>query len=600
MSTDVILRIIDDNDRDEIWYCDQLLLLGQLIAWAWLEKKHLLPSSLSISGLQPSTLRENLARLSALTDPACHPDIFAFSCLQAIPQDKLDALIGNLNKALQAELIIYQEIPHTLQHLINRSGTHTPFWTLPDDIARLMTLLLTPEKDSSCYCPFYGTLSAACRLATQQQDVCTELPLASPLPYITNLLTDQTIRHRVSHPVFNPAWVKPGALIQFDYCLACPPARQRYNVKQINDLYGRFPEQPLYGDIIHVRHLLSQCRKQAIAVITESILQRTAGKEWGFKKQLLEAGMIKAVVRLPSSSLAPYRETPCLMILDKQRHHHDLMIFDASIKYFRAHTKRVRIYPQPDTLRNLDVIYQQIEEQEISAHSRLVSYDELAANDYNLQIDRYLTKTPSKQLKAVSSETVPLSELADLIRGQSVKSDDVLNGDQFLEVMVSDISAEGVIEQASKPVIVNKYRERALQQRLRPGDILLVIKGHTGKVGLVPTICGNNWIASQSFQIIRLKKGTWIKDPVVLFQYFSSSVGQAVLRQLRSGASVPLLQTRDIKKLPVPRMTDDEQDMARKHWEEIRSIHAEIRFLQDKALTFRHKIWKSQPNRGSA
>ncbi|GAA4649574.1 hypothetical protein GCM10023116_18480 [Kistimonas scapharcae] len=591
MSTDVILRMIDDNDRDEIWYCDQLLLLGQLIAWAWLEQKHMLPSSLSILGLQPAMVREKLTQLTALDDPSCHPEIFGFSCLQGIPKDKLDTLISNLNKALQAELIIYPEIPHTLQQLVNRAGNQTPFWTIPDDIAELMALLLAPEKNSACYCPFNGTLSLAQQLAAQQQNVYTELPLASPLPYITNLLADQAIEHRVSHPIFSPSWLKPGALVQFDYCFACPPSKQRYNIKRINDLYGRFPEQPLYGDVIHIRHLLAQCRKQAVAVVTESILQRTAGKEWRFKKQLLEEGLIKAVIRLPPSSLAPYRDTPCLMVFDKQHQHQNIMIFDASTGYFRAHSKRNQIYPQPDTLRNMDVICQQIEEQEVTAHSRLVSYDELVENDYNMQVDRYLTNKPSRRLNAVSSETVALSELADLIRGQSVKSDNMLNGDQFLEVMVSDISTAGVVEQAGKPVIVNEHRERAIQQRLKPGDILLVIKGHTGKVGLVPTICGNNWIASQSFQIIRLKKGTWIKDPVVLFQYLSSSAGQAILQQLRSGASVPLLQTRDIKKLPIPKMSDEQQEMAQHHWEEIRSIHAEIRFLQDKALTFRRKIW---------
>lgn len=592
MSADVILRMIDDNDKDETWYCDQLALLAQLIGWAWLEKHSLIPSTLSIAGLQPATLKENIAQLATLSDPVCYPEIFRFPCLQSIPQDKIDTLINNLTKALHAELIIYPEIPSILQQLINRAGVQTNFWTLPDDIAKLMTDLISPEKNASCYCPFNGTLSLANHLADKQLNVYTELQLDNPLPYLTNLLSDLAVEHRVSHPILSPSWLQPGALTQFDYCFACPPPKQRYNVKRINDLYGRFPEQPLYGDVIHLRHLLAQCRKQTIAIITESVLQRTAGKEPGFKKELLENGWVKAVIRLPASALTSYRDNPYLIILDKQQRHNKMMLLDASVDYFRAHTKRNQIYPQPKTLRNIDVIHQQIEDQETTTYSRQVSYDQIAENNYNMRVDRYLQRPPSTKLKSAPQESMPLSELADLIRGQSITSDNTVSGDQFLEVMVSDVSVEGIVETASKPVIVNEHQRRAIQQRLKPGDILLVIKGHTGKVGLVPTICGNNWIASQSFQIIRLKKGTWIKDSVVLFQYLCSSAGQALLQQLRSGAAVPLLQTRDIKKLPIPKMSDEDQATARQNWEDIRHIHAEIRFLQDKAMTFKRKIWK--------
>ncbi|MCK5893268.1 MAG: N-6 DNA methylase [Endozoicomonadaceae bacterium] len=593
MSADVILRIIDDNDRDEIWYCDQLLLLGQLIGWAWLEKHERLPSSLSITKLQPATIKETFAQLAALSDPTCYPEIFCFHCLQGIPQSKVDTLINNLTKALRAELIIYSEIPHTLQQLINRAGIQTPFWTLPDDIVELMTVLISPKQNSSCYCPFNGTLSLAHHLADKQQNVYTELQQGNPLPYLTNLLSDLAIEHRISHPIFDPSWQQPGTLTQFDYCFACPPSKQRYNVKRINDLYGRFPEQPLYGDVIHIRHLLAHCRKQTITVITESVLQRTAGKERNFKKQLLEEGLVKAIIRLPASAFTPYRDNPCLIILDKQQHHNDMMIFDASVDYFRTKTKRKQVYPQHKTVRNIEIIHQQIEAHEITSYSQQVSYNQIIENNYNMQIHRYLKHPTLTRLKPVLQETVPLSELTDLIRGQSVTSSNTVNGDQFLEVMVSDISVEGIVERAGKPIIVTDHLERAIQQRLKPGDILLVIKGQTGKIGLVPTICGNNWIASQSFQIIRLKKGIWIKDPIVLFQYLCSSAGQALLQQRRSGASVPLLQTHDIKKLPIPKMSDEEQVMARKNWEEIRHIHSEIRFLQDKAVTFKQKIWKT-------
>jgi type I restriction enzyme M protein len=102
---------------------------------------------------------------------------------------------------------------------------------------------------------------------------------------------------------------------------------------------------------------------------------------------------------------------------------------------------------------------------------------------------------------------------------------------------------------------------KGFDQFLRPGDILLIIRGSTGKVGIVPDKPPRpgtgGWVAGSSATVLRAKSGAPV-DPKALFLMLRSSMGQDLLKTITSGSTIPMITLRDLLKLevPVPSLTN--------------------------------------------
>ncbi len=360
-------------------------------------------------------------------------------------------------------------------------------------------------------------------------------------------------------------------------------------------MYGRFSVASHYGDLLHINHIIAQCQKAVIA-IPQSFLQRTTGNERLGKKSLLEKKCIKAVIALPAlfsqSSIPPM----ALLVIDKSREYGSINFIDGTNEYFiKRQLGRNSQRGKAFQLRNIETLIEQAGEAQSIKFARQIPCSDIEANQYNLQVSRYVLSNQQVKLQRVIDDTpsMPLSDIAHLTRAQALKSitPEGQQGVLLLEAMPVDFNEAGEVESPGKMITVNRGCERARQQRLKPGDILLVVKGQVGKVGLVSSICGSNWVASQAFIIIRLKDGGPVKDPVVLFRYLCSPVGQALLDRIECTGKVPLLQTTDIQRLPVPVMTEEQQRQVQRTHQDIKKAYAEIRFLRDKAKGINSEVW---------
>ncbi|CAM3445594.1 N-6 DNA methylase [Parendozoicomonas haliclonae] len=590
MSRDVIARIIQDLDSSQGWYISAVLLAGQISCWLKLKKSEQQSESLSCVNLKTAfqTLIESSSESSQ--SPIIEK-VFQDDRISKLPEPLGTQLIESLIEADQRGLLNYSEIPKALAEQLNHCQDDQRPWVLPDEVARLMLSLLERPKGSSLYCPFSQsvTLLAAAGARQTTLEFCDSNLLAS----ISLLLGDNTYTQSFTDPLKQPAYVEPGALQRFDYSACCTPTKQRYRVNDLNDLYGRFPEQPLYGDVIHIRHLMSQTLKRSAVVVSSAMLQRTKGKEKAFKYWLLENGFVRAIIKLPSCCIPGYRNTASLLVLDRQEKNDKVILFDASKAYFHQSGKNGL-----QVLRNADAIVEALcnnsaeKASKDSPNKITVSVAEIIENDTNLDISRY--RQTNNQKASGGRQTLPLFEVAELIRAQALPQSSGSPARHFLEAAPADITLSGEVMHPDKALAVSSQSlPRALSQKLKAGDIVLTIKGNTGKVGLVPSICGDNWVAGQAFQIIRLRPDSPIKDSRILFQYLTSEAGQHYLNSIRSGTSVAFLQTRDIQQMPIPMMTSEEQSLALQSWQEIKKIHAEIALLREKIDQQHNALWIS-------
>ncbi len=216
---------------------------------------------------------------------------------------------------------------------------------------------------------------------------------------------------------------------------------------------------------------------------------------------------------------------------------------------------------------------------------RYVEPGEIAENIFNLDPGRYLVNEEKLKLHAYlqSRECAALSEVAEILRPQLLPEAKV-EGQEVREVAFGDIQEDGLVVTPGRtrriaPDTVKRF-ERFI---LRPGDILLSVKGTIGRVGIVEDTFDELWIPSQSFVIIRLDPREQRVSAKYLFYFLSSTIGQGQILVGKVGSVVPILQASDVRDLRVGLPQAGEE-------EKVAEIHEKIGRLRRKILEAQGEI----------
>jgi type I restriction enzyme M protein len=130
-------------------------------------------------------------------------------------------------------------------------------------------------------------------------------------------------------------------------------------------------------------------------------------------------------------------------------------------------------------------------------------------------------------------------------------------------------------------------------QFLRSGDIVLIIKGNLGKVGIIsdaPSPGKDGWISGQSSVVIRLERTTGI-NPIALFMLLRSEFGKTLVKTLASGSVIPFVQLRELKQLMVPIPSPEESEKAIVALNEEEALQQQIDALQKKQTSLAALCW---------
>lgn len=164
--------------------------------------------------------------------------------------------------------------------------------------------------------------------------------------------------------------------------------------------------------------------------------------------------------------------------------------------------------------------------------ARAVSRDEVTANEFSFAPSRYL-----KRLANLEDQVVKLGDICTIVRPPATTKE--TTSIELAEVGLSDLQQWSPISgEVDKTVFLRTHpKEESL---LRPGDIVLSIKGTVGRAALVgDTAERQPAVVSQSCVILRLspEQRTHL-PPEVLLMYLRSPHGQAQFEGLQVGAGV--------------------------------------------------------------
>ena len=217
-------------------------------------------------------------------------------------------------------------------------------------------------------------------------------------------------------------------LKRYDRVLANPPFSQNYIKKDI-EYPGRFavwmPEKGKKADLMFVQHMLAVLKADGkmATVMPHGVLFR-GGEEKEARKHFIERGWLEAVIGLPAGLFYGTGIPACVLVMNKKdamdegkRRKH--VIFINADREFRE--GKAQNFLRPEDISKIVHVYRSLAQggTDVAAYARRVPVEEIAAEDYNCNIRRYVDNAPPPEPHDVRAHLhggVPVTEIDALAR----------------------------------------------------------------------------------------------------------------------------------------------------------------------------------------
>jgi len=344
------------------------------------------------------------------------------------------------------------------------------FYT-PGEVVQLLVKLLKPEAGMRVYDPTVGSggmlVQTRNYLAANGEDAAN-LSLAGQE---MNLNTWAICKMNMFlHGVFNadirkgdtlrdPQHTEDGQLITFDRVIANPPfSLKGWGMEEAeSDEYGRFPygvPPKGAGDLAFVQHMIASLNSEGMmgVVMPHGVLFR-GSKEKAIRQGILQDDLLEAVIGLPSGLFYGTGIPACLLIVNKNKPKARCghVLFINSELEFEEGKNQNSLRPQ-----DIDKITATFDAYtDIKRYARVVSIEEIAENDFNLNIRRYADTSPPPEIfdvRAILHGGVPVREVEDeYVQEEILKGFDVSfvfdkRDDEYFDFKASIESKESLRE----------------------------------------------------------------------------------------------------------------------------------------------------------
>ena len=207
----------------------------------------------------------------------------------------------------------------------------------------------------------------------------------------------------------DPKYRDGETLKTFDYVVANPPfSDKRWSTGMgdpLDDPYERFrafgappAKQGDYAYLLHIVRSLKSTGKGA-CILPHGVLFR-GNAEGEIRRNLIRRGYIKGIIGLPANLFYGTGIPACIIVLDKAEApaRKGIFMLDASGGYLKDGPKnRLRAR---DIHQIVDVFTRQAD---VPGYARMVGYDEIEKNDFNLNLPRYIDSAAAEDLQDIEA-----------------------------------------------------------------------------------------------------------------------------------------------------------------------------------------------------
>ena len=313
------------------------------------------------------------------------------------------------------------------------------FYT-PRDVIRLMVRILKPQTGLSIYDPTCGSggmLIISREYVEQSGGDPTNLELCGQVNDASawSICKLNMLLHgvpgadiRLEDTLLHPQHREAGALERFDRVIANPPFSQNYTRNNMEYperfRWGWCPTTGKKGDLMFAQHMLAVCKPggMVITVMPHGVLFR-GGAEKEIRRKFLEQDLIEAIIGLPPNLFYGAGIPACILVMrtnlsgrslnpNKPENRRGQVLFINADAEF--HAGRAQNYLRPEHVEKIVSTFDRFED--VPGYARRVPLAEIgdSANDWNLNIRRYVDNSPPPEPHDVRAHLlggVPVAEL---------------------------------------------------------------------------------------------------------------------------------------------------------------------------------------------
>ena len=341
-------------------------------------------------------------------------------------QDRLSNLVSIFEKSeldfsnnrAEGDDILGDAYEYLMRHFATESGKSKGQFYTPAEVSRIMAKVIgiseAKSQSQTIYDPTCGSGSLLLKAADEAKTGVTiygqEMDNATAaLAKMNMILHDNPTAeiwqdNALAHPHFKQ---KDGSLKTFDFVVANPPFSTKAwsnGFDPVNDQYGRFAagippaKNGDYAFLLHILRSLKSTGKGAV-ILPHGVLFR-GNAEGEIRRNLIRRGVIKGIIGLPANLFYGTGIPACIVVLDKEHASARTGIFmiDASKGFVKDGNKN-RLRHQ-DLHKIVDVF---IKQTELPKYSRMIGTAEIEANDFNLNIPRYIDSSEPEDLQDIEA-----------------------------------------------------------------------------------------------------------------------------------------------------------------------------------------------------
>ncbi len=213
----------------------------------------------------------------------------------------------------------------------------------------------------------------------------------------------------------DPRLVEGGALRVFDRVIANPPFSLDEWGREVaeHDAFGRFRfgvPPKTKGDLAFVQHMIATTNKTGMVgvVMPHGVLFRGAA-EGDIRKGMLEEDLVEAVIGLPSNLFYGTGIPAAILILNRAKsagRQRKVLFIEASREFKEGSAQN---YLRAEDVTKIAKAFHAFKD--APKYARVVGLEEIAKNDFNLNISRYVETADAAEKVDVASAIAKLREL---------------------------------------------------------------------------------------------------------------------------------------------------------------------------------------------
>jgi type I restriction enzyme M protein len=318
---------------------------------------------------------------------------------------------------------------YLIKYFADSAGKKGGEFYTPTQVVRLLVQLIKPQAGMSVYDPTAGSggmLIQSAQYVEEQGQAVFRLDLAGQenAPTVWSICQMNMILHnvqdadiKVGDTVEDPQHTEGGMIKKFDRILANPPFSQNYSRTTMTFparfRYGYAPESGKKADLMFFQHMIASLKENGkmACVMPHGVLFR-GGAEKMIRENIIKENLIEAIIALPPALFYGTGIPACVIVVNKNKpdaQRHKILFVNADAEYGEA---KAQNYLRPEDIEKIDNTYTQT--LEIPKYARLVDLAEIEANEYNLNIRRYVDNTPEPEPEDVRAHLlggIPKSEV---------------------------------------------------------------------------------------------------------------------------------------------------------------------------------------------